>query len=272
MKKITISCLILFFGVITNSFAQSIDEMRKEIHEVSKDETFLKEFDSHITPNGEIRNSVVLSKNRLYKWYTYIHDPNKQQITLYDSHENIVFQNKSDQKGVVSFSSKCNKTAVYHLSIKNLTNQEISNIFILTFAGLFEPKDIEKITPEVTQTETIVNTQIDTKEEESTTVYFVVEDMPKFINEIKNFNEYLKKELQYPQEAKEKKLEGTVYVQFTVGKDGYIKDAKVVRGSHPALDQEALRIVYSSPKWKPGTQRGIAVDVILTFPIIFKLP
>ncbi len=274
MKKIIIIFIAFLFGLNSISFAQSIDEMRKEIHNESKDESFLKEFDSHLTPNGEIKSSIVLSKNTKYKFYTFINDPNDIKIHLYDKYENILFQNKSDEKGVVSFSLKCNKTGVYQLFMKNLTNKELSNIFILTFAGRFEPKDIEEITPEFTLMEPEVNTQTETKKEECNDVFFVVDNMPEFNdeeNKIKDFNDYVKKEMQYPQEALNEDIEGKVHVQFTVGKNGYIKDAKVARGIHPALDQEALRIVYSSPKWEPGTQKGVAVDVIFTFPVIFEI-
>ncbi len=254
---------------------QGIDEMRKEIQEEIKDETFLKEFNSHLEPYSKFRSSVVLSKNTLYKFYTFVNNPDDIKINLYDNKENVLFHNKSDQKGVISFSMKCNHTGVYHLHVDNLTDKQQNNIVVLTFAGKFQSKDIEKITPEVTKTETIINTQEGiTKEEESTTVYFVVEKMPKYkdkANKIKNFNDFVKQEMQYPQEALNENIEGRVYVQFTVGKNGYVKDAKVARGVHPALDQEALRIVYSSPKWEPGTQKGKAVDVIFTFPINFTI-
>jgi len=274
MYKITIILIAFFFGVQINSNAQSIDEMREEIQKEIQDEAFLKEFDSHLNPKSKIRSSVVLSKHTLYKFYTYVNDPDEIKITIFDGKENIIFHNKSVQKGVLSFSLKCNKTAVYHLHVDNLTDKEQSNIVILTFAGKFHSKDIEKIAPEVSNRKPIVNEQASIAKEENSTVYFTVEKMPKFIdkaNKLKNFNDYIKKELEYPQVAQDKNIEGRVFVQFTVGKNGYLKNAKVVRGSHPALDQESLRIVYSSPKWEPGTQKGKAVDVILTYPIIFKI-
>lgn len=274
MKKITITFIALFFGVQINSFAQNIDEIREKIHEASKSETFLKEFDSFIKPYGEIKSSIVLSKNRLYKWYTYVNDPDQLQITLYDSHKNILFQNKSDTKGVLSFSTKCNKTAVYHMYIKNLSDKEVSNIVLMTFAGMFEPKDKEKIMPIVEQTETINQPKLEYAEKDKS-YFFVVDEMPKFKGKKDNnkeFREFINQEIKYPQEAIDKKIEGRVFVQFVIGTDGYIKDAKVVRGVHPSIDQEALRLVYSFPKWESGIKDKEAVDVMFTFPIEFKLP
>ena len=60
-------------------------------------------------------------------------------------------------------------------------------------------------------------------------------------------------------------------LQFTVNPDGSVSDVKVLRGVDPALDNEAVRVVKSSPKWEPGRQRDRAVKVSYTFPVIFQL-
>ena len=60
-------------------------------------------------------------------------------------------------------------------------------------------------------------------------------------------------------------------LQFTVEKDGSVTGVKVVRGVDPELDKEAVRVVKSSPKWKPGRQRDRAVKVTYTFPVYFQL-
>ena len=75
----------------------------------------------------------------------------------------------------------------------------------------------------------------------------------------------------YPSLAKELNLQGRVTMQFTVMKDGSVGNIKVVRGVDPLLDQEALRVVATSPKWEPGRQRERAVNVTYTFPVIFRL-
>ena len=65
--------------------------------------------------------------------------------------------------------------------------------------------------------------------------------------------------------------EGKVFVQFVVDQDGSLTDIKVTRGIHPKCDEEALRVVRNAPKWKPATQRGKPVKVLVTIPINFKL-
>ncbi len=71
--------------------------------------------------------------------------------------------------------------------------------------------------------------------------------------------------------AKENAIQGRVYVQFIVGKDGTIRDINIIKGVHKILDREALRVVKGMPKWSPGKQRGKAVSVRFTLPIKFKI-
>ena len=64
---------------------------------------------------------------------------------------------------------------------------------------------------------------------------------------------------------------GKVLVTFIVNKNGKVENAKVTRGIDPALDAEAIRVVSLLPDWKPGMQRGTAVDVVYTMPFEFSL-
>ena len=112
------------------------------------------------------------------------------------------------------------------------------------------------------------------QEEEATedVAFIIVEDMPKFQGGDQNtFRTWIQQNLKYPEIAAENGISGKVYVNFVVNKSGDVVDAKVVRGVDPSLDQEALRVVRSSPKWTPGKQRGKPVKVQFTFPIVFVL-
>ena len=102
-------------------------------------------------------------------------------------------------------------------------------------------------------------------------VFQVVEEMPEFPGGMGECMKWLGQNIKYPAEAKEKGVQGRVIVQMVVEKDGTITNAKVVRGVDPLLDAEALRVVNQSPKWKPGMQKGEAVRVKYTLPIMFKL-
>ena len=102
-------------------------------------------------------------------------------------------------------------------------------------------------------------------------VFQVVEEMPEFPGGMGECMKWLGQNIKYPAEAIEKGIQGRVIIQMVVTKEGDIAEAKVVRGVDPLLDAEALRVINSMPKWKPGKQRGEAVNVKYTIPVMFKL-
>ena len=79
------------------------------------------------------------------------------------------------------------------------------------------------------------------------------------------------KETVYPVIARENNIEGRVFVSFVIDKKGDVTDVKILRGVDPYLDKEALRVVRSMPRWKPGKQRGKPVKVQYQVPLVLKL-
>ena len=113
---------------------------------------------------------------------------------------------------------------------------------------------------------------VEEEEPEEQTIFEVVEQMPEFPNGgMAGLMQYLSKNIKYPTIAQENGTQGRVTVQFVVNRDGSIVDAKVLRGVDPYLDKEAIRVISSMPKWKPGMQRGKAVRVKYTVPVMFRL-
>lgn len=103
-------------------------------------------------------------------------------------------------------------------------------------------------------------------------IFEVVEHMPEFTGGgMPALMEYLSKNIKYPEAAMKKGIQGRGIVQFVVEKDGSITNVKILRGVDPELDKEAVRVVSAMPKWKPGTQRGEAVRVRFTVPVMFRL-
>lgn len=100
-------------------------------------------------------------------------------------------------------------------------------------------------------------------------IFIVVEDMPAFPGG--NVQKWIAKNVRYPVLAMENGIQGKVYIQFVIEKDGSITDVKVIRGVDASLDKEATRVVQAMPKWKPGKQRGKPVRVSYTLPINFQL-
>lgn len=113
------------------------------------------------------------------------------------------------------------------------------------------------------------NLNYDEKYDTDEVIAFVPsEDMPVFPE---NIQKWLSKHVKYPQIALENGVQGKVFVQFVVEKDGSVSNIKVVRGVDASLDKEAVRVVSVMPKWKPGKQRGKAVRVAYTLPIAFQI-
>lgn len=132
----------------------------------------------------------------------------------------------------------------------------------------------EKITSEaianVTKTPdaTIVVTDVVV---DSSKVARTVDNMPVFPGDVPALIKFISENLHYPASSAESGIEGRVIVQFVVTKNGDIANPKVLRGLDAACDSEALRVVKAMPKWKPGTNKGVPVDVYFTLPFTFKL-
>jgi len=84
-------------------------------------------------------------------------------------------------------------------------------------------------------------------------------------------SKYVSENMKYPITAIERGIQGTVYVDFVVGKDGYVRDVKILRGVDPRLDKEAERLIESLPRFQPGLMRGKIVSVQYTIPLKFIL-
>ena len=123
-----------------------------------------------------------------------------------------------------------------------------------------------------------VSVKGDEKEEP---IFLIVEHMPQFPGGDIALREYIRDNVVYPEEAKAKKIQGKVFVQFVIGTDGNVEpeSVKAIRSIDQTyrnidlslLDPEAIRVVKSMPKWEPGTQRGKPVRVSFTIPIDFSM-
>ena len=102
-------------------------------------------------------------------------------------------------------------------------------------------------------------------------VFVVVEEQPQFPGGTQAMMKFLGENIIYPAEAHKNGIQGRVIVNFVVNKDGSLSDINIVRGQDPLLDAEAMRVISTMPNWKPGMQRGEAVNVRYTLPIVFRL-
>ena len=97
------------------------------------------------------------------------------------------------------------------------------------------------------------------------------ETLPLFCGrDIKYFSEWVSAHLCYPNISRKNGEDGVVYMEFTIGTDGKVKDVRVLEGASPALDAEALRVIRKSPRWTPGMKDGKPVQVTYSMPVIFS--
>ena len=137
-----------------------------------------------------------------------------------------------------------------------------------------ETESIEINTEDDKDVEVVIAAPVEApvEEEEEEVVFVVVETMPEFPGGQQALFKYLSENVKYPVIAQENGIQGRVICQFVVNNDGSIVEVEVVRsGGDASLDKEAVRVIKSMPKWKPGKQRGKAVRVKYTVPVNFRL-
>ena len=107
--------------------------------------------------------------------------------------------------------------------------------------------------------------------DKDTTVLRTVEQIPEFPGGIVQFMKWLTRNLRYPPQAKQQKIQGKVVVSFIVNKDGSISSPTVVKSVDPLLDMEALRVIKMMPRWKPGMEKGKVCRTMFAIPVNFVL-
>lgn len=140
-----------------------------------------------------------------------------------------------------------------------------------TLARMCRPAELAKMDPDNMVIE-LIPVNIIKSNVTDDDVYEVVENMPEFPNGgMTALMKYLSDNIRYPEAAHKAGIQGRVTVQFVVGKDGSIGNVSILRGVNADLDAEAIRVISSMPKWKPGTQKGEPVKVKYTVPVMFRL-
>ncbi len=139
--------------------------------------------------------------------------------------------------------------------------------FLLIWFGFSSAFAQNKTTDTIHRPAAVIN-EGTTAPPDSTHVYSLVEKMPNFNGDI---NKFLANNMQYPEDAVQKGIQGTVYLSFIIEKDGSVSTVRVAHGVATSLDKEAIRVISIMPKWTPGQQNGRPVRVQYNYPIHFKL-
>ncbi|MCB2194393.1 MAG: M56 family metallopeptidase [Bacteroidetes bacterium] len=176
-----------------------------------------------------------------------------------------------------SFSYSLSKNRLKMLTMmksKRISKIKIALVIPVIIVALFlfiNPVELVKANDRINRADEFV-VQQDTTDVMDDEILYEVEEMPKFNEQGPDaFRVFIQQNLKYPAEAQKNGEQGRVFISFVVNKEGYVQDVEVKRGVSSSLDNEALRVVKSSPRWQPGYHKGKAVNVGYTFPIIFAL-
>jgi protein TonB len=150
----------------------------------------------------------------------------------------------------------------------------IEELIVVEDDKVVENLNIDTEADEKTKTNiNIVQTtfNVETEEEVEPISFAVVEEKPTFPGGEAELLKFIAENTKYPEIAKENGIQGRVFVQFVIDKNGNVTNVTIARGVDPYLDAEAIRVVKMLPKWTPGKQRGKPVPVTFVVPINFKL-
>jgi protein TonB len=135
-----------------------------------------------------------------------------------------------------------------------------------------DPKiDVEVNPNQPTETFVVPQPKDDEPQIPDQEIFVFVEEQPEFPGGEEALMNYLASNLRYPEQAKELDIQGTVIIEFVVETDGSVTNVVVKRGIGGGCDEEAVRVVKSMPKWKPGKQRGKPVRARYNLPVRFQL-
>ncbi|MCF6351742.1 MAG: energy transducer TonB [Cyclobacteriaceae bacterium] len=156
---------------------------------------------------------------------------------------------------------------------------ELKNITIVEIEDVAEIEDELEISFDIEMTDDMtieasletLDLEEDEEEEVSDEIFLIVEEQPQPKGGMSTFYQYINSTLKYPSQALRMGLQGKVFVQFVIEKDGSITQVTVIRGIDSSCNEEAIRVVSGAPAWKPGKQRGKPVRVKMVLPISFKL-
>lgn len=111
----------------------------------------------------------------------------------------------------------------------------------------------------------------ESKHDKEEGIVFIAEEMPEFPGGEKALLKYLVSHVRYPVVAQENGIQGKVYVSFVIDELGMIGNIEIIRGVDVSIDNEAIRVIASMPRWSPGKQGGKPVKVRYNVPILFEL-
>lgn len=162
--------------------------------------------------------------------------------------------------GFITQNVKIDRRTVIDITLSRLTNQ-LGNVVVVAY----EPDSLAYVPP-MTVTARPINTISRTD-----SIFTIIEQQPEFPGGMSALGRYLGRNLRYPMDARQAKIQGNVFVQFVVSDEGKIQQLRVLKGVGTGCDEEAVRVISQMPTWIPGRQNGRPVAVQYVVPVQFML-
>ena len=215
--------------------------------------------------NSTLKNRVTMimktksNRNRMWKLLVLVPVIGVTLALNAETVTDVVYKNDEPQKQIPVKKGKKNTT------VKTGSNQTVKVVE--------QDKTVTAEADEKVKKEAPITTDVKQQEEtgnEQAEVFDKVDEVPQFPGGFAGLMQYLKTNVRYPEDAKEAGAQGNVIVSFIVEKDGSISNARVTKPTNSSLDEEALRVVITMPKWTPGKQNGEAVRAKFSLPVSFR--
>jgi len=252
--------ILFWFNPLVYLFERSL----RAVHEFQVDDNLLK--------NGEtVKDYQELMLNQLFSTNIFSVRSAFSGQTLIK--KRMIMMTKKKSGKIAELKVLCLLPAIALLMVvfsckSEKSEPEIKAIDEVVVVAKEDPAATAKPVPEIAQ---VTSEELEKIIEEKE-VFNVVEDMPTFQGgDINKFRQWVQMNVKYPKDAVENGIQGKVYVWFLLNKEGKVEDARVLRGVDPSLDEEALKIVKSSPQWVAGKQSGEYVNVAMSMTINFQL-
>jgi TonB family protein len=258
MKKLIYSLMLLVGSA--NLFAQYCDpslELKLKNYDFGNT-SFLKDWRVDISPKSNLQFSIVFSKGNIYNLIWLGSDSNEGLVKVSVAEGNVngsntfLFGNEPGNLNVGEIAIR--NTGKYVITVESQKLKKVCGVLLIAF---------------VAQIPTVIHSSESLNDEQ---VFIIVDSSAVFQNgDLNNFRSFITKNLKYPESAVKSGAEGKVIVQFVVNSKGDVVQAQVLRGMNQALNNEALRCIGESPKWKPAKQGNKFVAQQFVIPVVFKL-
>jgi len=216
-----------------------------------------------------INPAIWLLKKELRDNHEFIADKISRQQFGSSKYINALLNNTFQSHAINFLPMFSNSQTLKNRIIMMKTDKPVAKLRYVLFLPLMAGITIAAACTQKTDLKEIATTENEKVQEQE--ILSIADQMPEFPGGTAALIEYLSQNIKYPESAKEKNISGKVFIKFVIDITGKVTQAEVIRGVHPDLDNEALRVVSAMPNWQPGMHEGKLVNVFFNLPINFKL-